>query len=205
MYRLYEPTELDEATENLRVIRETMERSTKHSSLSGLAGLLIGMWAMLGVFATGRMVGTTQYQLGSHPLRLAAIWITVLVISALTDIVLNKRRAARVGKRIFSPLGARILQAIGPGFLVGGLLTAFLVANHLTASVFALWMLTYGLAICSVGLFSVKPVACLGWAFVVCGCCAMVLGPSYGLPLMAISFGGFHIAYGIFTGLTRNW
>ena len=41
---------LDEARENLRVIRQTMERSTKYSTLSGLSGVLIGLAAIVGVW-----------------------------------------------------------------------------------------------------------------------------------------------------------
>jgi hypothetical protein len=65
-------------------------------------------------------------------------------------------------------------------------------------------MLLYGTAICSVGLFSVRPVSVLGWAFVVAGALTLALPPALGLTMMALSFGGFHIVYGLWTGLTRG-
>jgi len=47
---------LEEARENLRVIRQTMERSTQYSTLSGLSGVLIGLTAIAGVFATNKIL-----------------------------------------------------------------------------------------------------------------------------------------------------
>ena len=46
---------LDEARENLRVIRQVMERSTKYSTLSGLSGVLVGLVAIVGVLATAHV------------------------------------------------------------------------------------------------------------------------------------------------------
>lgn len=198
------PSGVDEARDNLRIIRETMERSTKHSSLSGVAGLLIGVWAILGVEATRRMVGPAPSDLTAHPTRTMMIWGVVLVVSAFTELVLNKRRAASVGKKIFSTLGARIVQAAGPSFFAGAIVTEFLFEQKMLGFAFAFWMLAYGLAICAVGTFSVRPVSVLGWAFIVAGTIALGLGPAMGLTMMAIAFGGLHIGYGLYTGVTRG-
>jgi hypothetical protein len=45
-------TSAGEAEEHLRVIRQAMERSTKHSTLSGLSGILVGLQALVGYFLT---------------------------------------------------------------------------------------------------------------------------------------------------------
>ena len=66
-------------------------------------------------------------------------------------------------------------------------------------------MLTYGLAICAVGLFSVRPVSYLGAAFVLAGAVTLLLPASLGLFMMGLTFGGFHIVYGILMGRKHGW
>jgi hypothetical protein len=200
---------LEEAYENLRVIRQVMERSTKHSSLSGLSGILVGIWAIIGVELTRyryefpALYGASG---GGELQRLAAIWLLVLAASCTTDYMLNKRAAASVGKYVFSDIGTRLIQAASPGFTAGLIFTIYLLVHGLIFHVWGYWMLCYGLSICAVGLFSVRPVSYLGWAFVVAGTVTVFLPPTLGLWMMAATFGGFHICYGLYTGFSqREW
>lgn len=198
---------LEEARANLRHIREIMERTTRHSTLSGRSGLLVGLWAVLGVAATHFWVYGGQPAVGMPAGRTALfgeIWLAVLAASALTDFLFTKRQAASVGKRLISPLGARMAQAIAPGFFAGLIFTLYLLTKGQLASVWPYWMIAYGLAGCAVGLFSVRAVSVLGWAFGLAGAATFFLPSAWGLWMMAASFGGFHILYGLWTGLTRG-
>lgn len=188
---------LEEARENLRVIRQTMERSTQYSTLSGASGVLIGLLAIAGVWATYRMTLTVS--------TLAAVWIPVLLLAVGIDFVCNKRRAARIGKRVVSPLGAHIVLAALPAFFAGAILTLFFATHGWLLSVWGVWMLCYGLAICAVGLFSVKPVSFLGAAFAAAGGLTLLLPSAWGLPMMAATFGGFHIGYGVLMARRCGW
>ncbi len=199
---------LEEARENLRVIRQTMERSTKYSTLSGLSGVLVGCVAIVGVWLTYFLSRTGLPADGFAPhslLPLALIWSSVLVLAIGIDFLANKRRAARVGKSVFSPLGWHIVLAALPGFLAGAALTVFFVQHGLLYSVWGAWMLCYGLAICAVGLFSIKPVSALGGAFVLAGMATLLLPARLGLPMMALAFGGFHIGYGVLMARRHGW
>ena len=210
---------LEEARENLRVIRQTMERSTKYSTLSGLSGVSVGLVAIAGVAATQHIMGHVLTYSGDYAFvqramlaeqhkqmaQLAAVWAAVFVIAIAIDLVANKRRAARVGKQVFSPLGAHIVLAAVPGFFTGGVLTAFFIMHNLLFSIWGVWMLCYGLAICAVGLFSVKPVSALGGAFVLAGAVTLLLPPMAQLPMMALTFGGFHIGYGVLMARKHGW
>lgn len=216
---------LEEAREHLRVIRQTMERSTKYSTLSGLSGVLIGLVAIVGVALTYAFVplvlppvlpyvpqwiapapGGNGFAEPGQPLgELAAIWTVVLALAIAIDFLANKRRASRVGKSVVSPLGAHIVLAALPGFFAGAVLTAFLILHNLLFCVWGVWMLCYGLAICAVGLFSVKPVSVLGGAFVLMGAVTLLLPPSFGLPMMALTFGGGHIVYGVLMARRHGW
>lgn len=196
---------LEEARENLRVIRQTMERSTKYSTLSGLSGVLIGLVAIAGVVLTHQVIGNVAMRRDLQIAELAAIWTIVLIVAVAIEFVANKRRAAGVGKHVVSSLGAHIVLAALPGFLAAAVLTTFFVMHHLLFSVWGVWMLCYGLAICAVGLFSVKPVSLLGGAFVLAGAVTLLLPPVAQLPMMALTFGGFHILYGVLMARKHGW
>ena len=153
---------LEEARENLRVIRQTMERSTKYSTLSGLSGVLIGLAAIAGVLVSHALLARAG---AAHPLAredylpLGPVWLLVLALAVGIEFACNKRRAAHIGKRVGSPLGAHILVAALPSFFAAALLTLFFYLHDLPSFVWAVWMLCYGLAICAVGLFSIRPVS----------------------------------------------
>ncbi len=212
---------LDEAREHLRVIRQTMERSTKYSTLSGLSGVLIGLVAIVGVWLTysstpaaymlppliDKSAGPDMNRLvlQRYTLHVGLLWTAVLALAVTIDFVANKRRAARVGKTVMSPIGGHIILAALPAFFGGAVLTYFLLQHNLAFSVWGVWMLCYGLAICAVGLFSVKPVSVLGGAFVLAGAVTLLLPAGAQLPMMALTFGGFHIGYGILMARRHGW
>ena len=197
---------LDEARENLRVIRQTMERSTQYSTLSGWSGVLIGLIALAAVWATQRVVDLRHAggQVAALP-TLAGIWLAALILAVSAELLCNKIRARRVGKHIVSRLGAHVAVAALPAFLGGAILTAFFCMHGLALHICGIWMLCYGLAICAVGLFSARPVFILGAAFVAAGAAALLLPLQYQLPMMAVAFGGFHIVYGVTIARRHGW
>ena len=199
---------LDEARENLRVIRQTMERSTQYSTLSGLSGVLIGLTAIAGVVVTegilNRAPTPPQPVRETYPL-LAGVWLATLLLAVAIEFACNKRRAARIGKRVASPLGAHIIVAALPSFLAAAVLTVFFYLHNMVPFVWGVWMLCYGLAICAVGLFSVRPVSYLGAAFVLAGAVTLLLPTPLHLLMMAVTFGGFHIVYGVLMARRHGW
>ena len=182
-----------------------MERSTKYSTLSGLSGVLIGLTAIIGVLISQRIIMAAPHPERKIQLLLGALWLAVLAVAVSVEFVCNKRRAARIGKRVASPLGAHIIVAALPSFVAAAVLTAFFTLNNLFSSVWGVWMLCYGLAICAVGLFSVRPVTYLGAAFVLAGAVTLLLPNQIHLFMMALTFGGFHIVYGVLMARKHGW
>ena len=107
-----------EAQENLRRIRELMERPHQHSTFSGLSGVAAGVASIIGTVLTSKLSPNEHVaQLG--------IWAAVILIALGGDLVLTKRRAVLVGKRILSRLGKQMLIAATPGLGTGVLLTFY--------------------------------------------------------------------------------
>ena len=192
-----------EAEENLRVIRELMERSTKYSTFSGLSGILAGAASIVGCLITHSLANRPP-ESDAFRVPFLITWSLVILFAIGADFLLMKRRAARVGKRIVSRLGKQMVFAAGPGLGMGVLLTFYLFQHNMLTNVYPFWMLSYGIAVCAVGQFSQREVKVLGVAFLLAGALTLLV-PSLGLPLMALSFGGFHIVYALLISRKDGW
>ncbi len=200
---------VEQAAENLRVIRDMMERSTKHSTFSGLSGVLAGSYSIIGALLQWLWI-PNAFPL--YPIRsFLILWSIVIACTIGTDFLLTKRKAARVGKTVRSRLGRQMILAAGPALFTGALLTLVFAQMQTFAPIYPLWMLSYGTAICAVGLFSQKEVSWLGWAFLTAGFVTLALqvvtlrSETVGLAMTALSFGGFHIVYGIAVSRRDGW
>ena len=141
---------------------------------------------------------------GNFPVAFLAIWSTVIVVAVGADYLLMKRRAAGVGKHVLSRLGKQMVIASTPGLGAGAILTLYLLQHKMLGDIYPLWMLAYGIAVCATGLFSQREVSYLGAAFLLVGAVTL-FAPGLGLIMMAVSFGGFHIAYGIAMSRKEGW
>ncbi|HZT42624.1 MAG TPA: hypothetical protein VFA07_10710 [Chthonomonadaceae bacterium] len=193
-----------EAEENLRVIRQLMERSTKYSTFSGYSGVLAGAASIVGCLVTRWLEKTYPDPAAFRNLFLLT-WSLVIVFAIGADYLLTKRRAARVGKHILSRLGKQMLIASAPGLGTGALLTLYFLQHSALTDIYPFWMLCYGVAVCAVGLFSQREVSYLGAAFLLTGALTLLFMPHLGLLMMAIAFGGFHILYGIAVSRKDGW
>lgn len=201
-------TSAGEAEEHLRVIRQAMERSTRHSTLSGLSGVVVGLLALAGCFLTQAV--TPHFSWPASRFAFVAVWTLVLLLALVTDFVFTKRRAARIGKGAFSPLGRHLLRAAAPGFAIGVVLSLFfLVHPHIIGGyLYGIWMVCYAVSLLGVGQFSVREVSVLGWAFLAAGTATLLLPVGFIIgprAMMAVTFGGLHIAYGIWMGRKYGW
>lgn len=201
-------TSAGEAEEHLRVIRQAMERSTKHSTLSGLSGVVVGFIALAGCVLTQTVVKSAQTPMWKY--LFVGVWSGVLLLALLADYLLTKRRAARVGKTPLSPLGKHLARAAAPGFLAALAMSLFY-ATHpglIGSYLYGVWMLCYAVSLLSVGMFSVKEVSVLGWAFLAAGLFTLLIPPDALIGprgMMALTFGGFHIVYGVWMGYKYGW
>ena len=189
-----------EAEEHLRVIREMMERSTRHSTFSGVSGVLAGCVSIVGCLLTygldNQLLNKT-ITLPQHSARFVLLWAIVTALAIGMDYLLTKRRAVTVGKKVWSRLGKQMIVASAPGLGTGVLLTLYFWRMRQLPEIYPFWMLCYGIAVCAVGLFSQREVTWLGQAFLIAGAVTFLFLPNFGLPMMAVTFGGFHITYAL--------
>jgi len=206
-----EPMPLHEAEENLRVIRDLMERSTRYSTFSGLSGVCAGLVSIIGCLVQKFWV--LSLPAASQFAAFLVNWTIVVVLAIGIDFVLTKRRAPLVGKTINSHLGRQMFIASFPGLFTGALLTLFFLQHGLVDSIYPFWMLAYGIAVGAVGQFSQREVSRLSAGFLAAGTLTFILSSlplglsagSVGLIMTAVSFGGFHSLYGLNVTRRGGW
>ncbi|MHB8635229.1 MAG: hypothetical protein ACYC96_02020 [Fimbriimonadaceae bacterium] len=191
----------EQAVDDLRAIRETMDRSVRYSNFAGLSGLVGGVIALIGVVTETRSNNTGAPFL--------VHWLVVIAAALTFDFVWTSRRVRNEDKAVVKRLVRRMAVAALPGLGAGLGYTLAFVAMGRTAELFPYWMLSYGVAMSAVGLMAPRQVRWLAGSFLVSGALALAIqtfGVKWiGMPAFALSFGLFHCAYGVFVGVTEGW
>jgi hypothetical protein len=195
--------ELDDAGEQLRVIRFLMERATIYRSISAPTALIGGLLS-LGGFATAYYAKHVRHQVLS-PAHFLVVWLVVLALTGLSNLLFLWRGAAQRREPFFSAGMKCALTSVAPAFLTAGVLT-FLI--HRPIELCMIWIVLYGLGLLATQHFAPRSLVVLGTTFFVWGCVLMAtwrhlflahgqMQPSTLVVsgIMAGTFGGVHLAY----------
>lgn len=184
----------DHARDNLRFIRETMERAGSFTAVPGWGGVAIGVTA-LGAAAIADRQSSSYDWLVTWGLE-AFVAISIAVWTTL-----SKARSA--GTPLLSGPGRRFVYSFAPALFVGALLTLFLVRAKVMDAVPGTWLLLYGTGMVAAGAFSIRVVPLMGLCFMVLGAVALFSPWSWDNALLAAGFGGLHIIFGAV--IARNY
>ena len=174
--------------DNLRFIRETMERAGAFTAISGWATIVVGVTALGAAILAGPRPDSGRW---------FAVWFAEALLSFLVASWAMVRKARAAGIPILSGSGRKFLLSFLPPLVAGALLTIVLLRAELPSILPGLWMLLYGAAVVSAGTFSVRIVPAMGLCFIALGTAAAFAPPAWGAAAMAAGFGLLHIAFGI--------
>jgi hypothetical protein len=177
----------DRAMDNLRYIRETMERATPFTGISGRGEMAIGVTAL------GASIVAAQQQNFKAWL---AIWLAEGFISLLIAGWSMDRKARATQTPLFSGSGRKAVFSLAPPVIAGGLLTIVLVRAGLSEAIPGVWLLLYGTGVITGGMFSVRAVPAMGLCFMALGALALFSSVAWANWFMAVGFGGLHLLFG---------
>ena len=178
----------DRAMDNLRYIRETMERATPFTGISGLGEIAIGVTAFIASVLAARQSTFNLW---------LAIWLAEALISLLIAGWSMDRKARAVQMPLVSGPGRKAVFSLAPPVIAGGLLTIVLVRAGLTTAIPGVWLLLYGTGVITGGMFSVRAVPAMGLCFMALGALALFSPPQFANWFMAVGFGGLHVLFGV--------
>ena len=184
----------DHARDNLRFIRETMERAGSFTAVPGWGGVAMGITALGAAAVASRQ---TQPEIG------LLIWLAEAFIGIGIAVWTTFSKARQSGSSLFAGPSRRFAYSFAPPILVGALLTVLLARIGYAAAVPGVWLLLYGTGVVTGGAFSIRIVPLMGLCFMVLGAVALFCPWSWGNAFLAAGFGGLHIIFGAV--IARNY
>lgn len=192
---------LDDITE----IKNMMRRSSRFISLSGLSGILAGIYALIAAAIARIVIGThfSSYMLaqdsgrgaGDIEGKLALIAISTLVLALITGVFFSIRKAKKSGENIWEDSSKRLVLNFFIPLVTGGAFCLVLIQNGIVGLVAPTTLIFYGLACVNASKYTLGDVRYLGIINIILGLVAtQFIG--YGLYFWALGFGVLHVIYG---------
>lgn len=195
---------IPEYEKDLASIRTMMERSAKFISLSGLSGVLAGVYALCGAVAAYFLVHypvspfdfrVFSVRDGDALYKLIFIAAIVLVASLSTGLWFSSRKAKKNGLNLWSSTSRKLLVNLSIPLVTGGIFILIMLATGHFGLAAPASLIFYGLALIQGSLNTFDEIRYLGFSEIILGLiCAML--PGYGLVFWTLGFGILHIVYG---------
>jgi|SRR5690554_301171 len=184
---------------DLQDIKQMMSKSTQFLSLSGLAGISAGIYALVGAYFTHHLIESHPYQyitLESLTFKaIVGIALLVLLLSIATAYFLSYRKAKRKGEMLINSTSKRAFLNFAIPMITGGILIILLLKNGYYGLIAPMTLIFYGLSCVNVSKYTFRDVRYLGITQIILGLIAVEFS-GYGLLFWVLGFGVCHILYG---------
>ncbi len=177
----------DRAIENLRFIRDTMERAHSFTGVPGWGGVGMGVTALAAAWIAAQQPTLDRWLL---------TWVAEGWLAFAIGVIAMVRKAPAGDTPLTSKPGRRFVLAYVPPILAGAVLTVVLYRAGLTGLLPGVWLLLYGTGVVTGGALSVPLVPVMGACFVGLGTVALFAPAAWGDWLLAAGFGLVHIGFG---------
>lgn len=178
----------EHAIQDIRFIRETMERAGPFTAVPGWGGLAMGVIAMAAGWLAGRQTTAPRW---------LTIWVAAAAVASAVGLITTLRKARSAGVSLLNPSGRRFLMGFVPPVAAGLLLTIVLGRDEHLHSLPGIWLLLYGAGVVCGGASSVRVVPMMGLCFMAAGAGALFSPAGWGNVYMMAGFGGLQMAFGI--------
>ena len=183
-----EPVNLsDRAAENLKFIRETMERSTHFTAVPGYGGMLMGATAIVAAYIALQQANLRDW---------LVVWLTEASLAFAIGLLAMWQKSKIKKTSLLSAPARKFAFGFAPSLIAGVIITLGLFKFQHFEIMPPVWMILYGASVVTGGAFSVRIVPLMGWMFIALGAAAFALPAAYGNYFMGLSFGVLHIIFG---------
>jgi len=174
--------------DNLRYIRETIERAGSFTAVPGIGGMFMGSTALVAAWIASQQPSNVRW---------LGVWMAEAIVAVLIGTAGAALKSRTAGLPLLSGPGRKFIAGFAPSMLAGALLTMVLFRAGFAAILPGMWMLLYGGGVVSGGGASVRVVPLMGSCFMLGGTAALLFP---GLPpdlILAAGFGGLHMVFGM--------
>ncbi|MGZ2370776.1 hypothetical protein ACXR6G_13425 [Ancylomarina sp. YFZ004] len=189
--------------EDLKDIKQMMNRSSRFISLSGLSGISAGILAIIGAYLAYQTIYANQDYLVYRQTILSIENLSTLLIIALTTLLLSigsgvfftTRKAKRNKQKLWDSQTKTLLINLFIPLATGGILCLILLLKGFIGIIAPLTLIFYGLALVNASKYTLEEVRSLGIVEIILGLLGIYF-IGYGLIIWTIGFGILHIVYG---------
>jgi hypothetical protein len=172
---------------DLRFIRDTMERSSAFTAVSGWGHILLGATALAATALAARQ---------TSPFAWLRVWLAEGLLAAAIGLLSCAWKANRRGLPLFSGPARKVALGLAPPLVAGAFLTFLVFRAGLQSALPATWLLLYGAGIITGGAYSVAMVPVMGLCFMLLGGLAVLAPAAWGNAFLGAGFGGLHMLFG---------
>jgi len=196
--------EINEYEKDLASIRSVMERSIKFISLSGLSGVLAGIYALAGVAYAYTLIYQPLPPWGypvsilDHPSKIVQLELTALFVfgaAVVTGFLFSWFKSKKMGTSLWSNVSKQLLIDLFIPLVAGGIFIIIILLKGYYVLVVPLSLIFYGLALIQSSRNTFGEIRYLGAIEIILGIGATI-APPYCLIFWAVGFGLMHIIYG---------
>ncbi|WP_286854508.1 hypothetical protein [Xanthomarina sp.] len=181
-------------------IKQLMNKSSRFISLSGLSGVLAGIYAIIGAtvaywLVEGYSDGTLILEGKTYGLVLLDLAL-IAFLSIATAVVLTTKKAKKQDEKVWDNTSKRLVVNFLIPLLTGGIYILIVLNQQKYGLTAALMLIFYGLALINASKYSIGNIRYLGFIQTILGLiCALF--PDYGFWIWVLGFGVMHIIYGV--------
>jgi hypothetical protein len=174
------------AAENLRYIRETIERANTFTAVPGWGGIAMGVTGIVAGIVAGQQPEFSGWLL---------VWLAEAAIAFVIGMGALCLKARATGEALWSKPARKFALAFAPPIAAGGVLTIALWRAGAGNVIPGTWLALYGVAVMGAGAWSVAVVPAMGVSFLTLGCVALLF-PAFGNLALICGFGVMHMVFG---------
>jgi len=200
----YFKMEKEKYLNDISEIKSLMNKSSRFISLSGLSGILAGVYCLIGATMAYQLIYFDTTSFGTYKnliltpatiFKLLTIALSVIILSLVTGIVLSIRKARKSNDKVWNASSKRLIINFLIPLSSGGIFILFLIEKEILGLVAPLTLIFYGLACVNASKYTLGDVRYLGITMIILGLLSTwFLG--YGLLFWSLGFGICHILYG---------
>lgn len=184
---------------DIQDIKNMMSQSTQFISLSGLSGILAGIYALIGAYIVNSLLEQNKYDVviieGLTFKLIILTAVVVLLLSLITAFIMTKQKAKKAGEKVWNAAAKRLLINFCIPLFTGGIFAILLLRHEIYGLIAPITLIFYGLACLNASKYTLKDVRYLGISEIVLGLIAVEFS-GYGLYFWVMGFGICHIVYG---------
>ena len=174
------------AAENLRYIRDAIAAADTFTTVPGKGCIAMGLVAL----AAAALESVSGLKANWLP-----IWVGAAIFGCAIALYFMEAKARAQGLSLRR--ARRFFMTLTPAFVAGGILTVALTDQVGREMITGLWLLLYGAGISACGVFAIPAVLTAGLMFMGLGTVALGLPASWAPGILALGFGGIHLALGV--------